>query len=239
MAATQTETTRHGRKEKTKQVNIGKTERWISMVGGSLLALYGLTRRSKSGKALALAGGYLAYRGKTGHSGVYQALGINTAERQGHGVEVEKAITVNRSPEEVYNFWRDLENLPRFMENVESVKYLGDGRSHWVVKTPIGTTVQWDSVVTREIENEVISWHSVEGAEIENEGEVRFRRAPGGRGTEVRFMMRFTPPGVMAGSAFSKLLGSATSRQVENDLSRFKQIMETGEPATIKGQPSG
>lgn len=240
MALTQT-AARHGRRGSgEKKVNIGKAERWLSMVGGGMLALYGLTRRSRTGKALAVAGSSLFYRGKTGHSRVYNVLGINRAHNSnGNAVEVEKAVTVNRPPQDVYNYWRNLENLANFMENVESVKYLGNGRSHWVVKTPLGTRVEWDAEVTKEIENEEISWHSVPAADIENEGTVRFKEAPGGSGTEVTLRIRYYPPAGAAGAAAGKLLGAIVNQQVANDLKRLKQVMETGEQPAAAGQPSG
>src|SRR5436305_3788163 len=113
-------------------VNVGQTERWASALTGGALALYGLTRRTWGGAVLALVGGTLIYRGSTGHCHMYDMLGVNTAGNEtdnplvsvpsGKGIKVEKSVTINRSPEELYRFWRNFENLPRFMNHLESVK---------------------------------------------------------------------------------------------------------------------
>src|SRR5918912_1288426 len=140
-------------------VNVGQTERWASALAGGALAIYGLTRRTWGGAVLALVGGTLIYRGSTGHCHMYEMLGVNTAEGvdnplvsvpAGKGVKVEKSVTINRSPEELYRFWRNFENLPKFMNHLESVTTTGGGRSHWVAKAPAGSTVEWDAEVYNE-----------------------------------------------------------------------------------------
>src|ERR671938_1402632 len=138
-------------------VNVGQTERWASALAGGALALYGLTRRTWGGAVLALVGGTLIYRGSTGYCHMYDMLGVNTAETDvdnplvsvpaGKGIKVEKSVEINRSPEELYRFWRNFENLPRFMNHLESVTSLGDDRSHWVAKAPAGTRVEWDAEI--------------------------------------------------------------------------------------------
>jgi uncharacterized membrane protein len=230
------------------QVNVNQTERWISGLAGGALALYGLTRRTWGGAVLALVGGTLIARGSTGHCYMYDALGVNTAGETdnplvsvpaGHGIKVEKSVTVNRSPEEVYRFWRDFQNLPRFMNHLESVTDLGNNRSHWVAKAPAGKTVEWDAEVYNEKENELIAWRSLEGADVDNAGSVRFEPAPEGRGTIVRVTLKYDPPAGKLGSLVAKLWGEEPSQQIEEDLRRFKQVMETGEIPTTEGQPSG
>lgn len=230
-------------------VNVNQTERWISGLAGGALALYGLTRRTWGGAALALVGGTLIARGSTGHCYMYDALGVNTAGTEtgnplvsvpaGHGIKVEKSVTVNRSPEEVYRFWRDFQNLPRFMNHLESVSDLGSGRSHWVAKAPAGKTVEWDAEVYNEKENELIAWRSLEGADVDNAGSVRFEPAPEGRGTVVRVTLKYDPPAGKLGSLVAKLWGEEPSQQIDEDLRRFKQVMEAGEIPTTEGQPSG
>ena len=231
--------------------NVGEPERWASAIGGGALALYGLTRGTIGGVALALAGGALLYRGVSGHCNVYEAMGVSSAEegggwrnpvvsvRGGSGVKVEKSVTINRSPEELYRYWRNFENLPRIMSHLESVHVTGEGRSHWVAKGPAGTTVEWDAEVYNEKENELIAWRSLEGADVDNAGSVHFTPAPGGRGTEVRVVLKYDPPAGKVGAAVAKLLGEEPSGQVQEDLRRFKQFMETGETPTTEGQPSG
>src|SRR4051812_13137846 len=230
-------------------VNVGQTERWASGLAGGALALYGLTRRTWGGVVLALVGGTLIYRGSTGHCHMYDMLGVNTAGNEsdnplvsvpgGKGIKVEKSVTINKSPEELYRFWRNFENLPRFMNHLESVTTLGEGRSHWVAKAPAGRTVEWDAEIYNEKENELIAWRSLEGADVDNAGSVRFELAADGRGTTVRVTLKYDPPAGKIGSLIAKLFGEEPSQQIEEDLQRFKQVMETGEVATTEGQPSG
>jgi uncharacterized membrane protein len=230
-------------------VNITQAERIVSAIGGGLLAAAGLQRRSATGIALALIGGDLLRRGITGHSYAYQAMGIRTAAKgQGAattsvpyelGVRVDKSITIARPPKEVFAFWRDLTNLPRFMSNVESVTDLGEGRSHWVVKGPRGRTVEWDAVIHNEEEGRMIAWRTLEGAAVQHAGSVWFNEAPGGRGTEVKVEMQYNPPAGMIGAAFAHLWGKDPGRQIQEDLRRLKQTLEAGEIPTTTGQPRG
>jgi uncharacterized membrane protein len=139
--------------------NVGTTERVASVVGGSALAVYGLSRKSLGGVALALLGGALLHRGATGHCEVYHVLGMTTADETdldsntsvayGRGIRVDEAVTINRSPEEVYRFWRRLENLPRFMEHLESVTAIDEKRSHGVARGPAGKSVEWDAEIIK------------------------------------------------------------------------------------------
>src|SRR5438477_5049613 len=161
--------------------NMGTVERVASVVGGGVLTWYGLRRRSAAGYAMAALGGDLLRRGATGHSFLYEAIGVRTREigQGAHvsvpyelGVRVDKVITVNKPREEVYGFWRQFENLPRFMRHLESVKDLGFGRSHWVAKGPAGRTVEWDAEIIMEKANELISWRSLEGSGVQNAGSV-------------------------------------------------------------------
>lgn len=229
-------------------VNVGQTERWASALAGGALAIYGLTRRNWGGAVLALVGGTLIARGSTGHCYMYDAIGVNTSEEPnnplvsvpaGKGTKVEKSITINRSPEELYRFWRNFENLPRFMNHLESVKTIEGNRSHWVAKAPAGSTVEWDAEIYNEKENELIAWRSLEGADVDNAGSVRFEPATGGRGTVVRVTLKYDPPAGPLGALVAKLFGEEPSQQIEEDLRRFKQVMEAGEAATTEGQSSG
>jgi uncharacterized membrane protein len=203
---------------------------------------YTLTRRPKLGLPLGLEAGYMVYRGATGHCVFYQMMGINRAEANGHeGILVERAVTVNRPRAELYQMWRDLENLPRFMHHLESVRVddADSGRSQWVAKGPLGKDIQWDAEVIEERENELLVWKSLPGSLVESMGRVEFVDAPGGRGTIVHVSMQYNPPAGSMGAAFAKLFGEEPGTQVKEDLRRFKQIMETGEVPTVEGQPSG
>jgi len=151
------------------------------------------------------------------------------ADAKQQGIRVRKSVTVNRPADEVYDFWRNFENLPRFMDHLESVQVTGDRRSHWKAKAPAGTTVEWDAETTEDRPNELIAWRSVEGADVPNTGVVRFVPAPGGRGTEIHVDLRYEPPAGKIGKLVAKLFGEEPSQQVEGDLRRFKQVLEIGE----------
>ncbi|MDF1502420.1 SRPBCC family protein [Roseisolibacter sp. H3M3-2] len=149
--------------------------------------------------------------------------------KQHHGMRVRKSVTVNRPADEVYAFWRNLENLPRFMKHLESVQVTGGGRSHWKANAPAGTSVEWDAETTEDRPNERIAWRSVDGADVPNAGVVRFVPAAGGRGTEIHVDLRYDPPAGKLGALVAKLFGDEPGQQVDGDLRRFKQVLEVGE----------
>lgn len=154
-------------------------------------------------------------------------------------LEVRRSVTVNRPPDEVYRFWRDFENLPRFMEHLQAVRTTGDRRTHWVAKGPAGATIEWDAEMLEDRPNELISWRSVGDSDIRNEGVVRFTKAPADRGTEVHVELRYDAPGGKAGAAVAKLFGEEPTQQIRDDLRRFKQVLETGEVVLSDGSPEG
>ncbi len=151
------------------------------------------------------------------------------AASRGKSVRVAKSIIVNRPPEEVYAFWRKLENFPRFLDHVESIEVVDTTRSHWRGKGPGGIRAEWDSEITREEPNALIGWRSVSGSAIENAGSVRFERAPGGRGTIVRVKFEYAPPGGAITRNIARLFGAEPGQEIETGLSRMKQILETGD----------
>ena len=226
--------------------NVGMLERWTSGIGGGLLTFYAFMRRDWIGAILALVGADFILRGLTGHCYIYQALGISTAGqknsasvRHNRGIKVERAVTINKSPGELYRFWRNFENLPRFMEHLKSVTVIDNKHSHWVARAPAGTSVEWDAEIINERENELIAWRSVGDATIGNAGSVHFTPAPGGRGTEVKVVLEYDPPAGRAGVIMARLFGEEPDQQVREDLRHFKEIMEAGEIPTTEGQPSG
>jgi uncharacterized membrane protein len=230
-------------------VNITQAERIVSAIGGGLLTVAGLQRRSPVGIAMALFGGDLLRRGITGHSYAYEAMGIRTAPLgQGAettsvpyelGIRVDKAITIARPRREVYEFWRSVSNLPRFMKNVKSVVQIGGNRSHWVAEAPAGRTVEWDAVIHNELENELIAWRSLPGADVDHAGSVWFKDAPGGRGTEISVELQYNPPAGALGAIFASLWGKEPGQQIQEDLHRLKALLEAGEVLTVEGQPTG
>ena len=147
---------------------------------------------------------------------------------------VGRTVTIARPREELYRFWRDLTNLPAFMENIESVRVLDNARSHWVVKAPAGQTVEWDARIDEERPNELISWTTTPESSVKHTGRVEFREAPGGRGTEVTATILYDAPAGKLGAAIAKLFQREPKVQARQDLRRFKQLMETGEIATAE-----
>ncbi len=226
--------------------NVSEPERIISGIGGGALAAYGFSRGDLLGVGLIGVGALLLQRGVRGYCDVYNAVGINTAEKENMtsvkasaAVKVEKSFTINAPAEKIYSFWRKLENLPRFMLHLESVTETDQTHSHWVAKAPLGTTVEWDAEIVSDVPNNMISWRSAENSQINNAGSVWFKQAPGGRGTIVKVNLNYEPPAGKIGAAIAWLTGEEPSVQVQEDLRRFKQLMETDENATIKGQSTG
>jgi uncharacterized membrane protein len=228
------------------RVNVGDAERQISMAAGAVAAVVGLAKRDVPGLILAALGAGLAYRGATGHCNVYGALGIDSREKRDthvreKGIHVAKSVLVDKPIDELYSFWRKLENLPTNMSHLESVQVLDDRRSHWVARAPkiAGGSVEWDAEIVEDRQNERIAWRSLPGADVDNEGSVEFKRAPGERGTVVRVEMKYAPPAGRVGSLLAKLFGEEPETQVREDLRRFKRAMEIGESLTTEGQPRG
>jgi uncharacterized membrane protein len=221
-------------------VNVGRRERWISAIAAAALAAYGLRRGRGRAVLLPLAGALLG-RAVGGRCPVNQMLGRNsalddepsspfTSVRRGEGVRVDERIVLNRARGEIYRFWRNLENLPRFMDHLESVTVLDEERSHWVAKGPAGSRAEWDAVIHNEIPNELIAWRSLEGSEVDNAGSVHFIPTETGD-TEVRVVLRYDPPAGRLGAAVAWLFGEDPSHQVAEDLRRLKQVLEASEPA--------
>jgi uncharacterized membrane protein len=154
------------------------------------------------------------------------------------GVRGRQSIIVDAPAEELYQFWRRLENLPRFMKNLQSVETTGDKTSRWTALGPGGATTTWDAEIVNDQPGSLIAWRSIAGAAVSNRGRVQFERAPGGRGTVVRVEMEYAPPAGRVGAALAGLLGSEPEQLVREDLRRFKRIIETGELLTTEGQPS-
>jgi uncharacterized membrane protein len=227
---------------------VGTAERGVSVtLGAALIAFAAARRRPVSSLFLAAAGAFLAHRGVTGRCAVYEQLDMGSVEagdeeRLGAGAHedhsIEVAITIARSPEEVYAFWRRVENFPLFMDNIISVTETGGGRSHWAARGPAGETWEWDSEIVEDRPAELLVWRSLPGSEIHHHGAVRFVAAPAGRGTEARVGIEFLPPGGFAGRALARLARRVPQHEMAEDLRRMKQILEAGE-TPIAGFPRG
>jgi uncharacterized membrane protein len=142
------------------------------------------------------------------------------------GIRVRKMITVDNSAEEAYDFWRNFENLPRFMAHLESVRVMDQRRSYWKAKAPLGATVEWVAEITEDRPNQLIAWRSLESASVPHAGQVRFVPAPDRRGTEVHVELTHAPPGGIIGATIARLFGEEPSRQVDDDLRRFKEVLQ-------------
>jgi uncharacterized membrane protein len=216
-------------------INVAEPERYGSVIGGTVLALYGVAHRGVSGALLALLGGILVHRGVTGHCNVYEQMGVDTAaaDRErgvpgNKGTRVEKTVTIDRTPQELFRFWRNFTNLCQFMPHLESVRETGSRRSHWVAKGPAGMNVEWDAEIVSEQEGRMISWQSLPGSEVQNAGSVWFEPAANGTGTDVKVALQYHPPGGVVGAVVAKIFGEAPDQQLEQDLNRLKQLFNSG-----------
>jgi uncharacterized membrane protein len=218
-----------------------------SRVGGDVmdLALLGRALRSDRGQRERVAAATAAVLGVTlldvltGKQLSRESGG--TGARRSRSVEVRRAITIERPSEEVYRFWRNFENLPRFMQHLQSVQVLDDRRSHWKARAPAGTTVEWDAEIIEDRPDELIAWRAVDNADVPNTGTVEFVPAPK-RGTEVRVHLRYEVPGGRLSATIAKLFGEEPEIQIASDLRRFKQVMELGEvvhseATVVEGRP--
>ncbi len=215
-------------------MNLGLAARWASILGGVSIISYGMKKGSTAGKILAFTfGGDLVYGGTTGHSPLLNALGLRLGgSRLGksvsipyqQGIRVDADITIAKSPEEVYSFWRNLENLPRFMRHLHRVTVTDGNQSHWVADCMAGQTVEWDAEIVNDQPHSLIGWRSLPGADVDTAGSVHFK--PVNNGTDVHVELQYLPPAGKLGAAFAKLMGANPARQVKEDLKRLKQALE-------------
>jgi uncharacterized membrane protein len=200
--------------------------RWSALITGGALALIGLSKRSKSGVAIATAGGLLTYAGAK--------AGARRRE-----LIARSSILLNCTPEEAYQFWSKFENLPLFMRHLESVTLLEENRSRWTAIGPFGRRVTWDAEIAFDRAGDVIAWRSLPESEIYVDGIVKFRNAPANRGTIITVVVVYQPPAGAIGGALSRLLGKDPSFMMRQDLRRLKALIEAGEIPTTEGQSHG
>jgi len=216
-------------------VNVGNPERWLSAIGGLAIIVVGL-RKPRWRRALWPLGSSLVGRALTGRCPVNRLIGRNSARRDvreqhvgrlsgGSGTRIERSVIVDRSPEDLFHFWRNFTNLPRFMDNLEAVTVLDEDRSHWIAKGPGGARVEWDAAIHNEIEDELIAWRSLPGADVDQAGSVHFIPTADGM-TEVRVVLRYRPRAGKLGDTVAKLFGDDPAQQIADDLRRFKQVVE-------------
>ena len=200
--------------------------RWGTMLSGGALAVLGLSRKSKPGIALAAAGGLLAYRGAI----------LDSAAKEFHA---ESSLAMICSAENAFQFWRNFENLPRFMRNLESVKVIDDRRSEWNVIGRFGKPIHWQAEIIDEKPNEWIVWRSLQGSDIDCRGSVSFQEMSGGRGIVVTAALQYGPPAGALGKSVGMLLGKNAEFMLREDLRRFKALMEAGEVPNVLGRSQG
>jgi uncharacterized membrane protein len=221
--------------------NVGDTERLISGILGGGLLLRSVMRPTKMTSGIAaLLGIALLHRATSGYCAAYGAMGINSREdsdtsslgrpkvRTERAMKIEQSVTINRPQQDLYRFWRQLDNLPKVMSHVRSVQQLDDRRSHWVVDTlPGAPTVEWDAEIINEVENERIGWRTVSGATVEHAGSVAFQPAGDSQGTRVTVTLQYDPPAGPIGAAIAGIFGQDPRQKIADDLQRFKQTMES------------
>lgn len=199
-------------------------QRWGALIGGGALAIYGITRRSPLGIALATGGGSVALLAAT--------------RKPSPESSASATILINSTPQEVYQFWRDFENLPRFMNRLETVSKLNDRRSRWVALGPGGKPIRWDAEIINERENEHISWHSLADSDIQVDGRVDFRSTPADRGTLIDVHIEYSPS-LGTGNTLANFLNKGANFIMRQDLRRLEAMIEAGEIPTIEGQSHG
>jgi uncharacterized membrane protein len=214
--------------------NISATGRWASAIAGAALSAVGFQR---SNRALGYLGAGLVARGLSGWCPVTAAVQTDsrgyrepTRRHLGgrNGVIVEDAMTIYRPIDEVYSYWRNLENLPRFMDHLEEVHVIDNSRSHWVAQGPLGVKIEWDAQIISDIPPTLLSWKSIGDSDVVSAGSVRFN-ATGEQATEVRVKLQYDPPAGKLGATVAWLLGDDPQHQIAEDLRRFKDLIESGE----------
>jgi uncharacterized membrane protein len=198
----------------------------LSSVGGSLLTLYGMTRKGLAKPVLSTAGLALTARGVTNRD-TRSLLGLGTAE---NGIKVQKAINIFAPINEVYQFWRNFENFPLFMNHVKEIS-VQDDVSTWKVAGPAGSTVEFQSRITQDIPNDIIAWETLPDSQVRSAGFVRFDENRDGS-TRVTVQMAYVPPAGVAGHAIAQLFGVDPRQAMHDDLTRLKTLLEEGKTST-------
>ncbi|MBX3300684.1 MAG: SRPBCC family protein [Nitrospira sp.] len=227
--------------------NIGDGQRVLSGLAGMIVLASALSRRNWSGAALTMAGIGLLHRAISGYCLAFGAMGIdmsgnnrpglaNDTNRLGRrkvhtsrATRIQEAIEINRPTNEVYRFWRSLDNLPRIMNHLDSVQVINDRLSHWTVKAlPGSPKLEWDAEIINDVENQRIGWRSLQGADVDSTGSVEFKPIADGRQTWLTVTLQYEPPGGKLGTAIAKWFGEDPKIHLADDLQRFKEHMETG-----------
>ncbi|HUH32841.1 MAG TPA: SRPBCC family protein [Daejeonella sp.] len=226
--------------QENENVNVNMPERILSILAGAVITYKGLkqiTNHPVIALQEAMVGGILLYRGATGVCPIYSRLGKDSTDTQ--AINITERFIVNKPREEVYAFWRNLENLPRFMKHLASVEEQGNNRSQWKANLP-GEIVKltWNAEITREEENRYIGWQSLEGSMVDNAGKVEFNDAINGSGTELTVEISYFPPAGSLGQGIAKLLNNVFDDKIREDVTNFKHYVEGEEYETYVTSPS-
>jgi uncharacterized membrane protein len=200
--------------------------RWSGLITGGVLALIGVSKRSKSGVAIAAAGGLISLAGAKARTFQKELI-------------ARSSILLNCTPKDAYEFWSDIEHLPLFMRHLEAVTLMGENRSRWTAIGPLGKRIVWEAEIAFDRKDDVIAWRSLPDSDIYVDGIVKFRNAPANRGTIVTAVIVYRPPAGSVGAALARILGKDPSFLMRQDLRRMKALIETGEIPTTEGQTHG
>ncbi|HEY5950590.1 MAG TPA: SRPBCC family protein [Kofleriaceae bacterium] len=219
--------------------NVPRWERIASVLVGGALGGLGLARIAGvrmergifSGALVTLLGAGFLERGISGSCPAYRMRSLRK------GISVRRAVTIQCSPQEVYELWRDLRNLPRFMHHVKSIEVVSDKISRWRVEEA-GKTLEWQAEIVEDTPGRRLRWSSLPGSDIEHEGVLDLHEAPGGRGTIVEVRMRYMPPGgLFVAGMLSGVLRKLPGLSLAEELARLRMLIETGELATGARNP--
>jgi uncharacterized membrane protein len=212
-------------------LNVGQTERMVSVGLGAFMlssGLNNLTRHPIKGLIRTVLGGVLLYRGVSGHCPVYESLGKTKGVGHTSAINIRTGLIVNKPKEEVYAFWRKLENLPLFMKHLAVVTEIDEKHSHWEAEIPGGIgKVKWNAEIVKEEEGSLISWQSIPGSMVNNAGKVQFREALGGEGTELDVVITYHAPAGELGAGIAKTVNPMLEKMVRQDVMNFKEYIET------------
>ncbi|MEO5968035.1 MAG: SRPBCC family protein [Ferruginibacter sp.] len=208
-------------------INLNNTERVISLVSGSLLLVNSITRNKKVSIPKIILSAMLLYRGSTGYCPASEMLGKKPIRKNVRNINIRASAIVYKSREKIYNFWRQLSNLPYFMEHLEYVQVLDENRSKWKVKGPAGLPLIWNAYIVKDIPGELIGWSSLPGSDIETSGKVQFLDA-GKYATEVRVNISYRPSEGVLSSGIAKLFNNKFKKLLKNDIMNFKNYIEAG-----------
>lgn len=224
---------------RSNDLNLMRTDRMAYAIAGGVLLLSGLRN---SGLVRLALGGTLLYQAYTGNNPLFKRLGIRVNRKPPEGAKetiiAAQRVTIGVPRDELYRYWRDLSNLPRFMRHLVAVRVVDDRRSHWMAQAPAGRIVEWDSELVEDEPGYTLRWRSLPGSDVTHFGLVRFSDAPAGQATEVYVELQYVPPGGSLGAVLARVTGEEPQWQIAEDLDRLKRLAEAGELRARADRPS-